>query len=68
MHQLPKSCSLRIDDIEVYSRIIAYETKCNRAIQKFVQRAKWVPLSQRFEIYTQTQEYFQKRRQQYVDS
>ena len=48
---LPKHCSLRIDDIDVYTRIVSYETKCNRAVEKFVQRAKWVPISHRFDVF-----------------
>jgi hypothetical protein len=31
-----KHCSLRIDDIDVYTRIVSYETKCSRAAEKFV--------------------------------
>ena len=56
---IPKHNSLRLDDLDVYTRIASYEEKCNRAAQRFINRAKWAPLSHRFDIFTQAQEYFQ---------
>lgn len=53
---------MRIDDLDVYTRISGYEEKCVRAAEKFVNRAKWAPMTHRFDIYTQTQEYFQSCR------
>ena len=50
---LPKHCSLRIDDIDVYCRVNSYEAKCNKNIEKFIQRAKWVPMSHRFDVFKQ---------------
>jgi hypothetical protein len=58
VEKLPKYCALRVDDLDVYTRITGYEEKCARAAEKFVNRAKWVPMSHRFEIYSQTQDYF----------
>ena len=46
-----KYCSLRVDDIEIYSRIVGYESNCNKLVEKFVNRAKWVPMTHRFDIY-----------------
>lgn len=54
VESLPKYCSLRVDDLDVYTRIIGYEEKCSRAVEKFVNRAKWAPMSHRFDIYAQT--------------
>jgi hypothetical protein len=59
---MPKHCSLRVDDIDVYQRIVAYDEKCNRSASKFINRTKWVPLSHRFDVFTQAQEYFQQAR------
>ena len=50
---LPKYCAPRVDDLDVYTRIVGYEEKCNRASEKFLNRAKWVPMSHRFDIYSQ---------------
>jgi hypothetical protein len=52
VEKLPKYCSLRIDDLDVYTRINGYEEKCLRAAEKFVNRSKWASMSHRFEIYT----------------
>ena len=59
---MPKHCSLRIDDLDVYMRIVGYEEKCQRSAEKFINRVKWAPLSHRFDVFSQTQEYFQQRR------
>ena len=59
---MPKHCSLRVDDIDIYQRIIGYAEKCNRSAEKFISRTKWVPMAHRFDVFTQTQEYFQEHR------
>lgn len=48
---LPKQSALRIDDMDVYNRIVTYEEKCSRAANKFINKAKWAPLSHRFDAY-----------------
>ena len=49
---LPRQSALRIDDLDVYNRIVTFEEKCGRAATKFVNKAKWAPLSYRFDIYS----------------
>ena len=66
VENLPKYCSLRVDDLDVYTRITGYEEKCSRAVEKFINRAKWAPMSHRFDIYTQAQEYFQDCRNSHI--
>lgn len=51
VEELKKHCTLRVDDIDVYNRIVSYEDQCNKPAEKFINRAKWVPLSHRFDIY-----------------
>ena len=58
----PPLSALRADDIDVYLRVAAYEEKCTRKAERFIQRAKWVPLSHRFDIYSESIEYFQHLR------
>ncbi len=53
VESLKKHCTLRVDDLDVYNRIICYEDRCNKHADKFINRAKWVPLSHRFDIYVQ---------------
>jgi len=48
---LPKQSALRIDDMDVYNRVVTYEEKCSRAANKFINKAKWAPLSHRFDAY-----------------
>jgi hypothetical protein len=48
---MQKHCSLRVDDIDVYTRIVGYEAACNRLAETFVNRAKWLALSHRYEVY-----------------
>jgi hypothetical protein len=48
-----KHCALRLDDIDIYTRIVSYESACNKPVEKYINRAKWVPLSHRYDIYTQ---------------
>ena len=54
--------ALRADDIDIYLRCATYEGKITRKADKFVQRAKWVPMSHRFDIYSDSVEYFQELR------
>ena len=51
-HKIPKHCALRIDDIDIYQRIVSYEERCKSSAAKFIQRTKWVPLAHRFDVYT----------------
>lgn len=44
------SC-LRIDDLDVYMRVSTYEEKINKTAETFIHNVKWLPLSQRFEIF-----------------
>ena len=41
----------KIDDIDVYLRLVTYEERITRNTEKFIQRVKLTPLSHRFEIY-----------------
>jgi hypothetical protein len=63
-----KHCTLRLDDIEIYTRIVSYESACNRPSEKYINRAKYVPLSHRFDVYQQAQERFQTYKQAAVQS
>ena len=58
----PPLSTLRQDDIDVYLRIATYEDKVLRKAKKFVERAKWLPFSQRFEVYQDSIQYFQNLR------
>lgn len=42
---------IREDDIEVYTRGVSYNNKVSRVINKFLSRAKWMPLLHRYSIY-----------------
>ncbi|CDW82479.1 UNKNOWN [Stylonychia lemnae] len=57
--QTPLS-TLRLDDLDVYLRIVTYEEKINKDAEKFIQRVKWTPMSNRYEIFQESIEYFQK--------
>jgi hypothetical protein len=48
---LPKFSCLRQDDLDVYARITSYLEKIALPTEKFVQRAKWVPMTHRFDIF-----------------
>lgn len=48
---LPKQSALRLDDIDVYQRVVLYEEKCHRAANKFVNKSKWAAMTHRFDIY-----------------
>ena len=55
---IPKQSALRTDDLDVYNRIVTYEEKCSRGATKLINKAKWAPLSHRFDIYLRHQQYF----------
>jgi len=40
----PPLSALRSDDIDVYLRIVSYETRITRQIEAFIQRTKWAQL------------------------
>ena len=65
--ELPKQSALRIDDLDVYNRIVTYEQKCSSASDKFVHKAKWMPMTRRFDVYTKHQQYFQSIRDQALE-
>ena len=68
VEKLHKHSTLRVDDIDVYNRIIGYEERCQSASVKFVNRAKWVAMSHRFDIYIQAQERIQSLRESAIES
>ena len=61
---IPKQSALRTDDLDVYNRIVTYEEKCSRGATKLINKAKWAPLSHRFDIYLRHQQYFQAHREE----
>ena len=50
--------NFHFDDLDVYNRIVTYEEKCSRGATKLINKAKWAPLSHRFDIYLRHQQYF----------
>ena len=42
---------IREDDIEVYIRGVSYKNKVARIVNKFLSKAKWIPLKHKFSIY-----------------
>jgi hypothetical protein len=61
---LPAQSCIRADDIEVYLRHVAYSTKINKLVNKFMARLKWLALSERFTIFDATVDrYFEIRNQ-----
>lgn len=48
-----KHCALRVDDIDIYTRVVSYEHSCNKLAERLVNRVKWVPLTHRFDVYRQ---------------
>ena len=48
---LPAQSCIRSDDIEVYARHITYEGKINKLVNKFIAKLKWLPMSQRYEVF-----------------
>jgi len=53
MKDLPPQSVIRKDDIEVYLRHTVYSLKINKLVNKFMSAQKWVPLTNRFEIFEQ---------------
>jgi hypothetical protein len=58
----PPLSALRADDIDVYLRLVTYEDKIMRKADRFIQRAKWVPMAHRFHAYQNSIKYFQDTR------
>ena len=54
--------------MDVYNRVQTYEEKCGRGASKFINKAKWAPLTHRFDVYTQHQQYFQSMRKESLDT
>lgn len=50
--------ALRIDDLDVYMRVATYEEKINKDAELFIHHVKWLPMSQRFEVFKDSIEYF----------
>jgi hypothetical protein len=57
----PPLSALRADDIDVYLRLTTYMDRVTRGTDRFIQRAKWVAFSHRWEIYEDAIRYFQKQ-------
>lgn len=51
--------TLRVDDIDVYTRLVTYREKLNIDADKFIDRIKWTPISNRFDIYSDSIQEFQ---------
>ena len=68
IQERPALSALRADDIDIYLRNTTYQEKITRKADKFVQRAKWVPMSQRFELYSDSVKYFQELRNNSIAS
>ena len=49
-------------------RIVNYEAACNKLVERYINRAKWVPLTHRFDVYTQAQERVQNFKQAKLES
>ena len=49
-------------------RIVNYEAACNRPLERFINRVKWVPLTHRFEIFTQAQERVQNFKHEWLEN
>lgn len=48
---LPAQSCIRSDDIEIYMRHVTYADKINKLVNKFIARLKWLPLSQRYDVF-----------------
>jgi hypothetical protein len=48
---LPAQSAIRSDDIEVYTRHVAYSGKINKVVNKFMSKLKWMPMCSRFDIF-----------------
>ena len=58
----PPASAIRADDIDIYLRYVTYEEKSTRNAERFIQRAKWVPMTARFEVYRLAVLYYQELR------
>ena len=67
VEDIPKQSALRLDDLDVYNRIVTYEEKCSRGANKFINKTKWTPLTHRFDVYMRHQEYFQAHREEALE-
>ena len=54
----PPLSALRADDLDVYFRVVTYEERATRGAERFIQRAKWLPLISRFEVFSGSVQYF----------
>jgi hypothetical protein len=59
---LPAQSVIRQDDIEVYLRHTCYNLKINKHMNKVLSGLKWLPMTQRFEIFDEmVKRYFETR-------
>jgi len=56
--------AIRLDDFEVFTRVQTYENKINREANKLVQKIKWVPYSERFELWEDSRTLMQEYKAQ----
>jgi hypothetical protein len=49
-------------------RIVNYEAACNKPLERFLNRAKWVPLTHRFDVYSQSQERIQNFKRAHLEN
>lgn len=61
LHPPPISC-IRQDDIEVWLRRQTYLNKCYRVFDKFLEKIKWIPMLERFEIFEESMLYTKDQR------
>ena len=57
----PPLSAVRADDIDVYLRVTTFEEKITRKAERFIQRAKWLPMRHRFDIWQDHIEYVHKQ-------
>jgi hypothetical protein len=56
-----------MDDFEVYLRSTTYDLKLNRAVEKFIARLKWLPLSCGFDLFKESHLLLKKQREGLFD-
>lgn len=59
--------TLRIDDIDVYLRLMTYEQRIFKNAERLIQRLKLVPMRHRFEIFTSAQDYLRTLKAESLD-
>lgn len=59
----PPISAIRQDDIEVWMRRQTYLNKCFRVFYKYIDKLKWIPLLQRFEIFEESMVYAKEQRE-----